>query len=218
MRGARHGASERELTWLGWTASQAISPDGKWVLFSEQGEPAGGGYIVAMRNFDGSAPIRLGGGNAFGFSPDGKWAAATAAGRGPQVTLLPTGAGQPKKSEVSDLEVVGGASFFPDGKLLIVNGAERGQAYRTYAVDISSGKASPITPEGVISLVLSPDGQNVAAQDVSGGIVIYSLEGKPPRSVPGTNGMLPLQWSVNGRFLLTTVPDEVPGRVLRVDP
>ncbi len=217
MRGARDGSGERDLSWLGWTIAQAISPDAKWVLFSEQGEPAGSDYIVAMRSFDGSAPIRLGEGNAFGFSPDGKWAAATRADRGPQITLLPIGAGQPKKVHVADLEAVGDSSFFPDGKRLIVKGAQHGQAYRTYAVDIASGKPSAITPEGVVSLVLSHDGKELAAQDLSGSIVIYSMEGKPVRTVPNTNGMLPLQWSADGRFLLTIVPDELPTRLLRVE-
>ena len=217
MKGAREAAGESDLSWLGWTVPEAISPDGKWVLFSEQGEPAGNSYIVAMRNFDGSAPIRLGEGNAFGFSPDGKWVAATPAGKGTQVTLLPTGAGQPKKVEVSGLEVVGGATLFPDGKRLIVTGAEHARAFRTYAVNISDGKPAPITPEGVASFVLSHDGENVAARDVSGNIAIYSVEGKPPRSVPGTNGMLPVQWSLDGHSLFTTVPDEIPARILRID-
>jgi len=217
MRGAREAAGESDLSWLGWTTPEAISPDGKWVLFSEQGEPAGSGYFVAVRNFDGSAPIRLGEGNAFGFSPDGKWAAATSAGAGRQVTLLPTGAGQPKKVEVSGLEAVGGASFFPDGKRLIVTGSEHGHAFRTYAVNISDGKPTPITPEGVVSYVLSHDGENVAALDVSGNIAIYPVEGKPPRSVPGTHGMLPVQWAVDGHSVFTTVPDEIPARIFRID-
>jgi len=218
MRGAREGGGERDLSWLGWTIAEAISPDSKWVLFSEEGEPAGSDYIVAMRSFDGSAPKRLGEGHAYGLSPDGKWATATRANAKPQITLLPTGAGQPNKVDVSDLEVVARASFFPDGKRLIVNGAEHGHAYRTYALDIADGKPTPITPEGVVSQVLSHDGKQLAAQDLSGSVVIYSLEGKSARTVPTTNGMLPLQWSVDGRFLFTTVPDEVLARVLRVDP
>jgi hypothetical protein len=217
MKGARDGGSERDLSWLGWTIAQAISPDNKWVLFSEQGEPAGSDYILAMRSFDGSAPVRLGEGNAFGFSPDGKWAAATRADRGPEITLLPIGAGQPKQVHVADLEAVADASFVPDSKRLIVKGAQHGQGFRMYAVDIASGKPSAITPEGVVSLVLSHDGKELAAQDLSGSIVIYSLEGKPARSVPSTTGMLPTQWSADGRFLLTTVPDELPTRVLRVE-
>ena len=41
MRGAREGGGEHDLSWLGWTIPEAISPDGKSVLFSEEGEPAG---------------------------------------------------------------------------------------------------------------------------------------------------------------------------------
>jgi hypothetical protein len=217
MRGAREGGTESDLSWLGWTIPEAISPDQKWVLFSEQGEPAGNGYIVAMRTFDGSAPKILGQGNAFGFSPDAKWIAATPADRRSQITLLPTGPGQPNKVDVSDLEVVAAASFVPDGKELIVLGAEHGHAYRTYLLPIAGGKPTGITPEGVASVVLSHDGKELAAQDLSGSIVVYSLEGRPVRTVPGTNGMVPLQWSLDGRFLLTTVPDEVPERILRVE-
>ena len=61
------------------------------------------------------------------------------------------------------------------------------------------------------------DGTELAAQDLSGEIAIYSLRAKPSRIVPGSNGVLPLQWSADGRFLLATVPDELPARTLRVD-
>jgi hypothetical protein len=170
-----------------------------------------------MRSFDGSAPKVLGEGHAYGVSHDGRWASATRADAKPEIALLPTGAGQPKKIEVSDLQVAGRSAFFPDGKRLIVNGAERGHAYRTYAVDIATGKPTAITPEGVESQVLSRDGMELAAQDLSGSITIYSLQDKPPRTIPGTADMLPLEWSADGRFLFTTITDEVPGRVLRVD-
>jgi hypothetical protein len=218
MRGARGGGLERDLSWLGWTIVEGISPDGKWVLFSEQGEPTGSNYVLAMRSFDGSPPTRLGEGNGFGFSSDGKWVAATRADRRPQITLLPTGAGQPNKVDVAGLEALGRTSFFPDGKRLLVDGVEHGHAYRTYAVDIAGGKATAITPEGVVSPALSQDCTQLAARDLSGGITIYSLQGKPARIVPGTNSLQPLEWSAGGRFLLATAPDEVPPRILRVDP
>jgi serine/threonine protein kinase/dipeptidyl aminopeptidase/acylaminoacyl peptidase len=217
MRGAHDNGSERELSWLGWTVTEAITPDGKSVLFSEEGEPTGSTYFVAMRSFDGSVPTVLGEGHAYGVSPDGKWASATRADAKPEITLLPIGPGQQKKVEVSDLQVAGRSGFFPDGKRLIVNGAERGHAHRTYAVDIATGKPTAITPEGVVSQVLSSDGAELAAQDLTGSITVYSLQGKPARTIPSTAGMVPLEWSVDTRFLFTTIPDEVPGRVFRVN-
>jgi len=219
MRAGREGGGDRDLSWLGWTIAEALSPDGKSVLFSEEGEPAGNDYIVAMRNFDGSAPVRLGEGHAFGFSPDGKWAAATPSDGKPQITLLPIGAGQPKKIDVVGLERVARARFFPDGKRLLVEGAESGHAYRTYAVDATTGKATAVTPEGVApSLSLSPDGAELAAQDASGSVAIYSLSSKTARTVPKTEGMQPLEWSSDGRSFYATVSDQIPGPVLRVDP
>jgi WD40 repeat protein len=135
----------------------------------------------------------------------------------PHVTLLPTGPGQPRNVEISNLEFVWGAVFFPDGKRLLLNGNEAGHALRTYSVDLSGGKATPISPEGVGSLVLSPDGNELAARDLSGNITVYPLQGEHVRTVPNTQGMIPLSWSSDGRSLFTTVPDELPARILRVE-
>ena len=217
MKGGQEGGTEHDLTWFGWTIAQCISPDGKWVMFSEEGAPAGKDSIVGVRSFDGSAPKRLGNGHAYGFSPDGKWVAATPADGSAHVTLLSTGPGQSSKVEISNLELVAEARFFPDGKRLLVRGAEHGHAYRNYVVEVSGGKATPITPEGVDSLVLSPDGTELAARDLSGNITIYPLQGEHVRTVPNTQGMLPLTWSSDGQFLFTTVSDELPARLLRVE-
>ncbi len=217
MRGARERSAERELTWLGWSIPEGLSPDCKWLLFSEQSEPAGANYLVAIRTLEGSVPVRLGEGNAYGFSPDGKWAAAIMPGQGQRVTLLPTGAGQPRDVTISGLELISSARFFPDGKRLIVMGAEHGHAVRSYVVDIAGGKPTPVTPDGAGSIILSPDGQYLAARDVAGAISIYPLDGKAARTIPSTNDMSPLQWSSDGRFLFATVLDEVPARVFRIE-
>jgi len=217
MRGAREGSAERELTWLGWSIPEGLSPDCKWLLFSEQSEPAGANYLVAIRTLEGSVPVRLGEGNAYGFSPDGKWAAAIMPGQGQRVTLLPTGAGQPREVPISGLELISSARFFPDGKRLILEGAEHGHAVRSYVVDIAGGKPTPVTPDGAGSIILSTDGQRVAARDVAGAISIFPLDGKAAHPIPNTNDMFPLEWSSDGQFLFATVLDEVPARVIRIE-
>jgi eukaryotic-like serine/threonine-protein kinase len=217
MRGAREGSAERELTWLGWSVPEGLSPDCKWLLFSEQSEPGGANYIAAMRTLEGSVPVRLGEGNTYGFSPDGKWATAILPGQGQRVTLLPTGVGQPREVPISGLELISSARFFPGGKRLIVMGAEHGHAVRSYVVDIAGGKPTPVTPDGAGSIILSPDGQYLAARDVAGAISIFPLDGKAARTIPNTNGMYPLQWSSDGRFVFATVLDEVPARVIRIE-
>ncbi len=59
---------EHDLSWFGWTHPADISPDGKWVLFEEDSEPAGPNYAVALRKMDGSPPARLGDGYAIRLS------------------------------------------------------------------------------------------------------------------------------------------------------
>lgn len=133
------------------------------------------------------------------------------------MTLLPTGVGQPREVPISSLELISSARFFPDGKRLIVTGAEHGHAVRSYVVDVAGGKPTPVTPDGAASIILSPDGQYLVARDVGGAISIYPVDGKEARTIPKTNDMLPLQWSSDGRFVFATVLDEVPARVIRIE-
>jgi serine/threonine protein kinase len=217
MKGSRDGLPERELTWLGWTVATAISPDHKWLLFNEQAEPTGANYAVAIRGFDGSAPVRLGEGIPGGFSPDGKWVTSHLPSQGQRITLLPTGAGQPRDVPISGLEQIYFAAFLSDEKRLIMTGAEPGHAFRSFVVDLAGGKPTPVTPEGVGSIVVSADGRHLAAQDAAKTMSIYPLDGGPAHTIPGTSGMAPVQWNADGRFLFATIPDELPARVLRID-
>ena len=61
-----------------------LSADGKTAVFTEQGEAGGPGYSVYLRKLDGSAPVRLGEGNALALSPDGKWVLTCSSARHPR--------------------------------------------------------------------------------------------------------------------------------------
>src|SRR5262249_41624998 len=87
---------ERNLTWLDWSFPTALSPDGKTVLFDEQGQGAPPGYQVYLRQMDGSFPVVLGQGGSFDLSPDGQWALTSVSSAHDELVLLPTGPGQPK--------------------------------------------------------------------------------------------------------------------------
>src|SRR5262249_2479589 len=85
----------RDLSWLDWSRVADLSPDGKTVLFDEEGEGGGPAYSVYLRSTDGSPAIRLGDGSALALSPDGRYALALAVQPTPaQMVLLPTGAGE----------------------------------------------------------------------------------------------------------------------------
>src|SRR5262249_2883330 len=71
------GADERDLTWLDWSGLRDLTPDGRWLLFDEQGDGGGPNYSIYMRKTDGSPAVRLGDNDAFSISDDGKWVLAT---------------------------------------------------------------------------------------------------------------------------------------------
>jgi Tol biopolymer transport system component len=205
INGAAPGGQEQDLSWFDSSLVRDISPDGKWLLLEETGEPAGPHYAVAMRRLDGSPPIKLGEGSAGAFSPDGKWVAAIFTGKPEQVVLLPTGAGQSRTVVVPGIDHFQNAAvrFLPDGKHLVLSGSEPGHAIRSYVQDLEGGKPRPITPEGLTAIRVSPDGKRVVGVGANREIVVYSLNGGPPRQVPGVPaGFAPGEWTADSSSLL----------------
>jgi serine/threonine protein kinase/Tol biopolymer transport system component len=162
---------ERNLSWLDGSVPAALSDDGKTLLFSELRQ--GGGFpsgAVYKRRMDGSPAVRLGDGKALDLSPDGLWALSKAGGLdAARLMLLPTGAGQARAVPVPGIQIPGvgsGEAFFPDGKRILIRGAEKGQPMRLFAVDLETGKFRSFTPEGVpfqSRLSISPDGKQVVS-------------------------------------------------------
>ena len=209
---------ERNLTWLNWSFPKGISSDGKTVLFEEQNiQPQG----VYLRKLDGSPAVRIGDGGAWGFSPDGRWVLTTRRERekDSQLTLLPTGAGEPRPLPKADI-LVQAATWFPDGRRILFSGFEPGHGSRLFVQDIPDGKPRPITPEGVgIRFeVVSPDGKWVMATGTDRRIAIYPTEPGEPRLVPGMEpDDIPLKWTSDGASIFVYRPSAPPLRVEKVD-
>ncbi len=210
---------EHDLSWFGWTHAADISPDGKWVLFEEDSEPAGPSYAVALRKMDGSPPARLGDGYAIRLSRDGKWALTQLpTGTPERITLLPTGAGEARQVRVPGLQHLFARDFLPDGEHLVVTGAEPGHPERTYVADLQGGKPRPITPEGAVAYLLSRDGKYVAGLDPEGNLAIYSVQGGDARTFPSPqDGLVPIGWNQDGSSLYLTRSFELPARIYRFD-
>ena len=171
----------RNLSWLDWSRAPCLSEDGGTVAFTEEAEGGGPGYSVYLRKTDGSPAVRLGEGEAIALSPDGKWVlAALVRLNPPPLVLLPTGAGEPKplpKDSINhDAEP---AAFFPDGRRIVFIGSEPGRGRRTWVQDLDGGKARPVTPEGVVGTVLSPDGRFLAARGPDLKVALYPIDGGP---------------------------------------
>jgi Tol biopolymer transport system component len=198
------GQDEKDLGWLDWSLPVAISPDGRSVLFDEEGNGGGDHYSVYLRRMDGSPPIRLGEGGALDLSPDGKWAMSIRLWeQPPELVLLPTGVGEPRPLPPSGLENIVAAKFLPSGKDLLIVGNEGGHGARAYLRALEGGPMRPVTPEGVLVQkgLVSPDGRWVLGTEGQTAR-LYSVEGREVRDVVGKSPEESiLGWSSDGRSL-----------------
>ena len=204
IMGLRSGdASERNLSWLDWSIVSDISGDGKNLLFHETGEGVGPNYSVFMRGMDGSPAVRLGGGEFPALSPDGKWVAALNHQSPDQLELLPVGAGQPRQITHDSLDR-SRVGWVPNGKALLYLASEPNHQPRTYMLNLEDEKSRPITPEGVLGLLVSPDSKYLLARDPERKRWLYPLEGgdRQPVSAAISNTDQMIEWEPDGKSVL----------------
>ncbi len=219
MLGLAPGAkTEQPLSFLDFSQPYDLSPDGRTLLFSEESGVFGTNYAVCIRKTDGSLPVRLGEGAAQALSPDGKWALAVVLTSPPQLVLYPTGPGDPLKLNRGNLENIASATWYPDGKKILVCGNEPGQSSRCYALETAGGQLRPVTPENTIRGLISPDGKQIVAQRSAGDYVLYSADGGELRKLPFLDAKDQLiRWSADGRSLFVFSVYFLPALVERVD-
>jgi eukaryotic-like serine/threonine-protein kinase len=210
-------ANERSLTGLNWSFPVDISADGKSVLFSEQQRRPLGVYV---RKLDGSPAVRIGDGEAYAFSPDGRWALTAKLPERRPLILLPTGAGEPRPLPIGDLTCQW-ANWFPDGRRIVVSASEPGRGTRLFVVGLAGGKPRAITPEGVTILssqAISPDGRWIVARSPESRQAVYPTEAGEPRIVTGmAPDELPIRWTADGRSLYVERRAAPPGIVEVLD-
>jgi eukaryotic-like serine/threonine-protein kinase len=218
---------QRDLSWLDYSYPAGLSPDGKTLLFDEEGgggslaysKSGGLSYAVYIRKTDGSPAVLLGEGGAMALSPDGKSVIAQTNDSPAQLRLLTTGAGEARDLTKDNVNHTW-ARWFPDGKRILFSGNEPGQGVRLYVDDIATGKSQAITPEGVDgnAFFVSPDSQWIAGIGPDRKGYLYPVGGGEPRVIPGLNpGEQPITWSSDGRSLYIYQPGELPASVNRLD-
>jgi Tol biopolymer transport system component len=217
---SRAGQKDRELSWLDWSLAQDLSADGNWLLFTESGSGGGPDYSIFLRKTDGSPAVRLGAGNGWSLSRDGKWVAAIArALTEPRVVLYPTGAGEARTVPAGNLKprLV---TWMPDGRTLLVEAVEPGRGGRVFLQDTATGNVRAVTPEGyrTFSRGISPDGKLALLLGPDQRYYAYPLDGGEPVSLPGLNDRdLPQGWTADGRFLYVLRQAELPASVLKLE-
>ncbi len=210
--------AERDLSWLDGSRGEALSKDGRTLLFSEFSGAVGGNYAVCLRRTDGSPAVRLGEGAAADLSPDGSWALAVVPTSPARLVLYPTGPGEPRRLESGDIGDYSSARFFADGKRILSCGVESGHASRCYVQDVAGGKPRPVTAEGTSAGFVSPDGALVLVQLGRGVYQLYPSAGGEPRPVPAlAPDDLAAGWTADGRGILVSRWSEVPTRLESID-
>jgi len=220
---------ERSLNALSVANVSDITRDGRFIALTEF-EAGGLNYGVYVRRTDGSTPVRIGEGVAWGFSPDGKSLIATTF-TPPALFVLPIGAGEPKRYSIG-LDQFQTAQFLTNDRIVVIGNAA-GRLSRAYVMNINDGKLQPITPEfsvhqyeigaNDIPVLISPllvslDGSRMMIKD-GAKVTIYSPTGEKLGSVQGIeHGDQMLQWASDGKTIFISNPEHSKARIFRLDP
>src|SRR5581483_4324140 len=105
-------------------------------------------------------------------------------------------------------------AWFPDGKRLLLVGSEPKHRPRNFVYDIASGHATPVTPEGILGHVLTPDGKHITVRSAQG-LKLMPVDGGESALVPGTTVKdIPLRWTADGAHLFV-LRGRMPGVIER---
>ncbi|HYX19520.1 MAG TPA: protein kinase [Thermoanaerobaculia bacterium] len=217
---------ERDLTWQDLPWVDAISADGRSVLFEEREQGGARTGALYLRRVDGSPPVHLGDGAGIGISPDGRWVLSQMEETGGQkrFLLLPTGQGLARAVEHRDVGTSPWGAFFPDGNRILFlaerGSGKAGDGLGLFSQAIGEGGVEAICPGGLFPgpVAISPDGRSVAAIGANDRIILCRLDGSTPRLLPGAGGNeIPIVWSSDGRSLYVYRRNELPARIVRID-
>ena len=200
--------------------TRAISPDAHALVVTDQNV---NGYAATLRAADGSPPVRLGEGDGFGLSPDGKWALALTQLPPRRVVLYPTGTGSSLEMPNPEQLVSTHPSWLPDGRILMFAHTPGRGLNRGYVYDPRTNlPPRAFTDEGVEparywAIPVSPDSTRVVARGPEGRLAAYRIDGAgPPEPIAGIGAQdLPLEWTADGRALFVARYGELPWRVRR---
>jgi serine/threonine protein kinase len=209
---------ERDLSWFDVNGLSDLSPDGRTLIITEDGES---GTHVFLRKTDGSPAAKLADGGGFALSPDGRWLIVQPLDP-PRLMLVPTGPGETRAIAHQPFTGYRWANWFPDGKRILFVGSEPGHGLRPYVQDLGGGPPRAIAPEGVTmqtgSNAISPDGAWFAAIGPGRLAALYPTGGGEPRPLAALSpGDVPSRWSANGRFLYVYRHNAIPAPVYRLD-
>jgi eukaryotic-like serine/threonine-protein kinase len=210
---------EHDYSWMDETMATGLSPDGKKLVLHEDGEGGGSSFSSYLRETDGKAAVRLGDGAATAFSDDGRFVLAYDPRH--ELTLIPTGPGESRRLRRGTIDRIIWATFFPDGKRILIAGHEAGRPVRDFVQDLPDGEPRAVTPEGVRHWApnpISPDGRIAACAGGLSSWTLYPVDGGAPEPMPWIKGGERLErWSADGRAVYIREAKRPQARIVRLD-
>ena len=194
-----------------------ISWDGSLLSVTYSGANSGVDYSTYLARSDGSTPIRLGDGSSLGITPDGKHILVAMASAPSHLRIYPTGTGEARDIDLSPVRVLDWrGSWSNNGPLVAFAGAESGKQSRIYLLDVAAGKVRPVTPEGVTSPFLSPDGRSLIARNAQREFVLFPLDSGAPKPFKSLEpGEMPVQFGTSGNLYVWN--GSFPAHIMSVD-
>ncbi|HYL77911.1 MAG TPA: protein kinase [Bryobacteraceae bacterium] len=184
---------ERNLSWADIDNPTDISDDGSMVLLNVEIND----MQVYLRKMDGSPAVPLGKGFPIALSHDMKRVLIFPTfQRSNRIGVLPTGPGEPSWHEAAVEFLPRGGSWLLDNRRVLLIGREKGHQARSYVFDTENGASTPVTPEGIIGTLVSPDGKWLLAGPVAHR-ARYPLEGGDAMPVAPLGAGRLIRWSVD---------------------
>ncbi|HEX5070404.1 MAG TPA: hypothetical protein VFV78_09340 [Vicinamibacterales bacterium] len=172
---------------------------------------------MSWRKADGSPVVRLGEGDTFGWSPDGKWAGGVIV-RTSKIVLYPVDAGSPLPLDTAPITHVDTVAWHPDSQSVVYFGSEPSKPARLYRQNITGGRPEPFLSDALVGLTFSPDGTSLLGYARTGPPALYPIAGGAARPIPGigeTDNVV--GFTDDGRALIVRRDGLVPAALDRLD-
>ena len=214
--------NERDLSWFDWSFCHDLSPDGKTMVFEEEGAGGGPNYSAFIRNTDGSPAVKLGDGVASSLSPDGGFVTSVLPGDAAHMTLLPTGAGESRIIRASGISAFGPGTpkWFSDNKRILLQALQEGKRPRWWIYDLRNDSIIPVTPENasVGNALINPDESSILILSPEGDLILYSLKGEIIRKTTRLQpNEAPIRWTTNNKEVYVAETIKIPVMIYRVN-
>ena len=192
------------------------------LLISGMGDSAGPAGSVYAWPAGEPQPVRIADGTGLAISPDGKRALVVAREAPLRISIVPTGAGQPRTLDIGPVDLLTWAGWLPDGRL-VIQAARNGASPTVSVVSTTGGNPVDLLPAGMTlrgpGQKISPDGSLIAAYDSESRMTLCTIATPAVcRPMPGAEaGDIVAGWSADGRSVVTFKREAVTVSVARLD-